>query len=353
LSRWVTDWDADNSAALTSAINEVQGVDDGWAIVSVRHSGGDVVILDVPDNEVLKLESEVTVPDTISVKLLAPGPRGARIEYTGAGDYAIYVEAGNHQVQFENVVFWKGGVELEGGVKGARFNDCHFEGIGDFAIKTLGESVIDVAVRDCVFHDCAGGISIGFLHSDLWVISRCVFWRDYDCDIVINTTGVLVEYCDFELRRFGYQDKPFIHLNYGGSYVSRCRFGNEVDAWGEPPTNIVVVGPLSGATAQTITDIEITGCKFFGRLDTHGGPNSTSAKYAILFNKQPNVSRVAGNRFNLHFGDGTDGTPCCNSAYTLTNARVNYWTDNRSYGWGSIPTTADEWGIVEDHWFIN
>jgi hypothetical protein len=352
LSRWVTDWSADNAAALTSAIAAVQTVDDGWSIVGARHSGGDVVILDVPDDKVLKLESKVTVPDSLSVKLLAEGPRGMRIEYTGAGNYAIYVESGNRQVQFENIVFWKGGVELEGGVKGVRFRDCHFDGIGDFAIKTLGESVIDVAIRDCVFHDCAGGVSVGFVHSDLWIISRCAFWRNSDCDVVIGSTGILVEYCDFEIRTQGNLDKPFIHVNYGGSYVSRCRFGNEVDAWGEPPTNIVVVGPLTGATSQTITDIEIVGCKFFGRLDTHGGPSSTSAKHAILFNRQPNVSRIAGNRFNEHYGDGTDGTPCCDSAYLGTNVFVNYWTDNRPYSWGSIPPTADEWGVVEDHWLI-
>jgi hypothetical protein len=349
LSKYVTSWDGDNSQALANAIAACQRSSDGWASRAARHVGGESLELDVPEGQALKLASKVEIDDDASVKLFA-GPRGALVEYTGAGDYALYIPSGNRQVQLENLVFWKGGIEVEGGVKGLRIRDCHFEATTDVALKMLGQSVVDARVVDCLFHACAGGVSVDYANCDLFIIDRCKFWRNTNTDAVLSSSGLFLRDCDFEIRPTANSDKPYIHINGGGPMVRACRFGNEVEAGGAPPARAVVVGPLSGGTTGTLTDIEICDCKFFGTLGT---ASADSACYAITFNKAPNVSRVSGNRFNAYYGNGTDNTPCCDTAYTDVLNRVNYWSDNRAYGWGGAGgPTSGEWGLDDGDWSI-
>ncbi len=237
----------------------------------------------------INVSVDTTAPTSVKkmIALVGTAPQGVSIRMDGTDQYIFHVEKtgdGDQATSFERLNLLYGGITYDGGVR--RFHavrDCTFRCYPDWAIKTLGSSVINFDVTRCYFTEgtgsSGGGISIGFDQSDLWKISHCTFVRNKGVDLFIGTTGVHVEDCDFEVRMDTSSNyaNPFVHISLGGDVrFINCRFGNEQDVNHRPPRDLVVLGPLSGSSSSAIKDVIFDGCFFRGAQASV--PTDTSAR---------------------------------------------------------------------------
>jgi hypothetical protein len=279
---------------------------------------------------VYSITETVDVSGRKNIRFVSDGPFGAHLRFDGSGDpYIFRSGSGKRAHLFEHLVFDGGGVQLDGGARGITdFLTCSFAGTADFAIKTLGRSVIGGRVVNCEFAETAGGI--GILHSacDLWVIGpNSRFVRMDGVGAACHSSGVTVIDCNFENKALGAERQPHVRIApdepFGGglSKLVRCRFGGEVgrDASG-PPETYVVLGPPEPVRG-TMAGIVVEGCEFQRR---NGGPTPTSGVHAIRLTKAVRETRIIGNHFQQFAGALID------EAFDpgTTNIRDNYFALN-------------------------
>lgn len=271
---------------------------------------------------------DIDIPATTAVRIVGVGPMGVQLNYTGARGYMFLVKAGWRAVTFENILFSGGGIVYEGGVRRHQaVINCVFQDITTGpAIRTLGQSVIDVAIMRCWFNRCAGGISVDPHNSDLWVIDHCIFNRNTDTDVLIGSSGVTLRDCSFEMRPTASADKPFVNITFGLCDLVRCRFGAEVEAGFGPPKYAITVGAIGGQDSGTIGGVRIEGCRFYG-MNPYGPtgdayPNDAQAKAAIHLSKGLFQSHIVNNYFRRY------ATALVHENYVVSSSRDNWWSGN-------------------------
>lgn len=274
----------------------IRGVPSASAIVySDRLGGGSTIDLRPrEDGEAWEID-DVDIPADKSIRFVCDAPMQTRIKNVGARGYTL-VKAGWRSVVFENLVFEGGGIAYEAGVRRHQaITGCLFQDITTGpAVRTLGESVIDVRISRTWFNKCAGGISIPYPNSDLWVIDHCIFNRNTSTDLEIGSSGVTAIDCNFEMRPTSASTKPHVNITFGLCDLVRLRFGPEVESttYG-PPQYPIVVGPIGGQGAGTIAGVLIDSCRFYG-MNPFGTSSATQAKAAIHMAKALSQSEIRG-----------------------------------------------------------
>jgi len=320
--------------AIKSAIASVPSSVSNWGSQAARYYNSSVISFPSTSN-FYSIDEKIDVTSTKSILFRSESPIGARIKQTNTELTAIFlVKASTRFVGFKNLAFHKGGVELEGQCRErTMFSSCSFEQTPDYAIKTLGQSVVGVDVFWCLFSSCAGGIKIADPNCDLWTIRKCAFWRNTACDISINSTGVRVNDCDFEIRETTSINQPCINIRFGNNSITNCRFGNEYTGGYGPARDIIVVGEIDTPSAGTIMDISILNNSFMGMVT----PTASMAKHAIVFNKGPVRVRIANNDFRKHYGAllMLNYTGACLNSYFMGNTIDQFQTAGTFGGTGT------------------
>jgi hypothetical protein len=285
------------------------------------------------------LTRTIGLPGTRSILLAASAPFGARIELRPdpiLRDFppAFVSHAGRRAHGFENLVFHRGGVELEGLTVGpTAFRSCVFTGIPGFAVRTVSDTVVGVSISNCQFVETDRGVGVLHRACDNWLIAEnTTFVRLAGVGVEIHSSGVTVRDARFEDRQpftFGEHAgaEPYIRVESapdepdrtgeftgGKSEINSCRFGGEVGvefraprpAPAAPPKRLpgpppfaIEVGPSE--VGQRIIGLRIVGNWFFGRTQ-EGGPNAESAVGAIRLNEHLVDSVVTGNFFAPYYG---------------------------------------------------
>jgi hypothetical protein len=293
----------DDTTAIQDAINSVPDNDTSWSGIGRATGGTEIYFPET--NEAYVISSQIEIPATKSIRLAGPGANMVRLKYTGAGDSSVLVKGGQRSIEFEGLLFHQGGIEFEGNCRISNtIKNCMFSNCTGYGIKTLGASCVSFNIEFCFFSESAGGISIGYQDSDLWNIRHCSFVRNSDVDVLVNTTGVKLEYCDFETRVTANSDKPSIHFveGYGLSSVEYCRFGDEDITTNHPPAYNIVCGPLSGTSTTPLNNVRFENNDFRG---TNGTPSATNANSAIKLSCPVYDSQILDNNINAedYFGN--------------------------------------------------
>ena len=207
--------------------------------------------------------TQIVVPSNASVILrgVKYGRGATSLRWDGTGSYMIHVETGWKTCRVEGMRLVSGGIAYETLVAGdVIVRDCDFVSTKDWAIQTLGDSVIDVLIDRCKWRDCSGGVAVKHQASDLWTINDCSGVRSTNAEVYVNSSTVTIRDCDFEQR--GNSLYPFIHYDTGSfnNVIDACRFGNETDE----ARDAIVCGPLSGTSTDRIQNITISNCYAFG-----------------------------------------------------------------------------------------
>lgn len=293
--------------------------------------------------------NDATIPNK-GLVFRGEGIHGAKI--VSDSGYAFTTSAGFNPLSLERFSFEGCGVTLAGGTRGGTYiRQCYFDSTLDYAIKTDGMSVITGTIYDCEFKNCRAGI--GFLHSacDLWLIRECRFIRVDQHAVSLLTSGVELEYCQFENKNTD-ADRAYAYIwigpsaGYSGGRVGlfRCRFGGEVGAAAGPPAEAILIGEGVGEqpSAGAIKGVVVSECWFNGRLGS--GPLADSAKHAIRFTKQPVQCRVVGSYFSKYHSALVQ-----NDSITGVNQRDNYYAMNSE---DSLNHTTGRFAGSETGWTV-
>lgn len=231
---------------------------------------------------------------------LEPGDTANLFNTTISGKYTgvkFVIPSGFHRVRFHDSELTDCEIEFEANARG-RFIFEQIDFVGG-TIKTLGESVVGVTIRDCQLEE-HHGIDIGFKNSDLNLIENNAFIRMKGIGVRCATSGVTISGNNFE-NKSDVQSRTFPHIsiepdipgNYSGGLctIKGNRFGGESGASAGPPKYCIRLGP-EVPVIGTMTNIRITGNDFYGRL---GGALTDSAASPILMTKEIMDSNVTGN----------------------------------------------------------
>lgn len=318
-----------NSANLMQLINNVLP-SNSLIGASQHYSHASVVLFPSADGE-YSFDSVIVVPSSKSISFVTEAPNGAHLTQTNTDTHLLFsLEGGGvndyrRHITFDNLVFYKGGVQINGpSRKRTLFRNCFFYQTPQYAICTGQESVIGGLVESCEFTECYGGVCIEDVHSDLWLIHNSHFYRNEGADLSLRSTGIRVDECDFEVKPRA-STSPYILVRFGAVSITNCRFGSERDSLGKPAASTIIFGELGGYIDSVVEDVLLQGNRFFGQPAAE--PESL-ALHAIEFNKRPNRIRIIGNEFREYRGFLIqDNTP----AYNLQkHERSNHFIGNTS-----------------------
>lgn len=290
----------DDSVAVQAAVNAAQSVETGWTITAagVVSRGVEIALNQLDNSGALVFANEVTIPNNKSIRFLSGCAWGTRIEFSGLGNYAFKVagSAGGvfRAVEFRDLVFFKGGIEIEANVRGAtNIDGCVFADIADYPIKGLGVSIVGGRVKGCKFSACAGGVSFDYIDCDNWVIEENAFTRSTKTDILLNTTGISIINNDFETRDTTASGEAWIHSKLGDLRIEKNRFGDESITGYAPPQYAILIGQTV-PDSVTVSDIEIVHNTFKG---TNGTPSATEAESVCRINAPISRFKFVENMF--------------------------------------------------------
>jgi hypothetical protein len=270
----VGDGVADDTAAIVAALAAAPARVYGWSTTTNRPQNAIGIYFPTRRGAApasYRVTARIDIPATKNVRLFSDAHHSARITMDNAlENYIFRVIAGDGQrpVSFENLILHKGGIEYESGARRQHaIRSCVFENAPEWGVHTLGISVIDVRIEDCHFTEGVGGINIANEQCDTWVIRQCEFVRNSGVDLKIQTSGVHVEHCDFEVKQTN-PGNPFVQIASDGSGVRpgndivffACRFGNEAN----PPRSCIVIGPLGGISTASTGAIWFISCLWRG-----------------------------------------------------------------------------------------
>jgi hypothetical protein len=352
---------ADDTAAIRRAIDAAPDKRYGWSGGNVNRPEHATTIIFPNPKAFYRITDTIVIPARKNLRFLGPTSHSSRISLDSQTATCIFrvrgaldtpVGDGQQPQIFEKLIFHRGGIEFgEGNRRFMAIRDCVFNDTPQYAIRTIGKSVIGVEVTGCQFTECQGGIDVAYQQSDLWKIEHCHFVRNRGVDLHLATSGVHIRDCDFEVRanhakNFGL---PFVHIEPDASAKSfvpgndlifdACRFGNEPF----PPRDCVVVGPLQGLSSSVAGGIWFRDCLFRGANGSV--PSQQQGKHAIVLNMPTHGMRIEGCSFfpyeqfvSENFMDGdTSGT---------AKPNYNYWTSN-------IGQPQDKWFTHGGRgWFI-
>lgn len=336
----VGDGTTDDTAAIQAAINAAPARVYGWSSTTNRPQNASVIYFPTgtASGAGYRVTQRIDIPATKNICLMGDSSHSARIFMDNVSEnYIFRVVAGDGQrpTIFEKLILHKGGIEYESGAR--RFHairDCVFSNAPEWAVRTLGISVIDVRIEDCQFTECVGGINIAYEQSDVWRISHCSFIRNSGVDLKIQTSGVHVEHCDFEVKQTN-ATNPFVQIcNDSGAVrpgndviFHGCRFGNEAN----PPRDCVVIGPLDSVSTSSTGSIWFDKCLWRGANGQT--PSSTQGKNAFLLNQAPSKLRVTNCEFFTYTNIFDEGFQTSTAASALAGP-------NHFYGPMPTPNTA-------------
>lgn len=343
----VGDGVADDTAAFVAAIAAAPAQDTGWAAYpagSTSRSSGSVVIY-IP-NGTYKITSKIEIPGNKNIVFMGAGWTGARIVNATVSDYLFRMKAGTRRVAITGLTLdgdVKGGlIELEGGARGwTAIWDNRLEDSADFAIKALGQSVVYVDIYRNDFAHNQGAISNAYANNDGWRIRyNNIFHGKVNPDVVVSSTGVVIEDNDFEVRKDASTSyaQPYVHLsNVTGSGqpalidVLRNRFGDEYegDLGGYAtahPREAIVVGPVESYSAGVTGGMIRIHDNYF--LGTNGTLSDTEARSAIRFNISPGHVSIQGNYFRAYYYAIIDEAYYDGSTIKADNANDSTWVNN-------------------------
>jgi hypothetical protein len=255
-----TDGMADAGTAIQAAIdatpNRVQNGD--------RPARSHIVWIPQDSSGETDITTKVTIGAFKSVELRGEGSHSSvLIRWGGVGDYWLRIAAGQRVAAVRNLNMNDGGIEIEGNTrKHWGMFDCTFKDAPDYAIKTLGSSVIDGMIDNCLFAECANGVFFAYDQTDINVIRNCAFLVTTGTAIHLRTSGVHVIDCDFERNGLNiHLDKHADGTATGDLRFTNCRFGNE----GTAPVYEILVGQDTSTTGSAIIGyVTFIGCYFRG-----------------------------------------------------------------------------------------
>lgn len=320
----VGDGVTDDAPAFAAAIAAAPAIQSAWSSLT-RSALGTVIAVPSPP-VAYRFASTVEIPSTRQILIQGPSPHSSRIVCDEGVDYAFRIMSGQRATGIRQLLFHRGGIEIQTNVRlHTDIRDCWFESTPDYAIATIGMSVISVEIAMCFFSDCAGSINIAFSASDLVYIKRCSFIRGHTApSIRTNTTGVVVEDCDFETRVSASSAQPYLHmegLNEGRCLIRYNRFGDESFPGFGPPVEAIRIGPMGDSIANAMVDVLIEGNDFAG---TNGTPSDTEGTHAVTINQPVRGLRFVDNRFATEYYG-----PLINESYAdLSNGREALSTSN-------------------------
>jgi hypothetical protein len=286
-------------AAINAAPNRVASIDGftrPYRVTEIRIPMPDPAITDR-----ITIATQVSIPAGKSIVFMADGGMGRAsvlVEWTGAGSYAWHIVAGQRTVRWYGVMFYKGGVEIEGNTrKDIGFYNCGFQETPDYAVQTLGPSVIEVTFDHCIFAENMGDVFNAFRQSDVWTYKNCSFLTGYRENIRLRSSGQHFVDCDFEVRHgptaqtsAGNEKYPYVWLDTGDSvnvgssdiHFTRTRFGNEPNA----PRYVFVVGPDldEGTNEIQVSAVTLSQCQIRG---TVGNTPTADSADAVIFAGSP------------------------------------------------------------------
>lgn len=296
----VGDGVADDTAAIVAALAAAPARVYGWASVTNRAQNAIGIYFPTRRGAApasYRVTARIDIPATKNVRLFSDSHHAARITMDNAlENYIFRVVAGDGQrpIQFEKLIFHKGGIEYESGSRRHHaIRDCVFSNMPEWGVHTLGISVIDVRIENCLFTEGVGGINIAHEQCDTWVIRHCEFIRNTGIDLKIQTSGVHIEHCDFEVKSTN-PGNPFVQICNDASAVRpgndivffACRFGNEAN----PPRYCIVIGELASVTASATGAIWFLACLWRGANGQV--PTADQGVAAFLINQAANQVHI-------------------------------------------------------------
>lgn len=281
-------------------------------------------------------ESVLTFPDYRSIHFDGGERHGARIINQTGEDYVWEVNGAFNTFQwvgitFQGLVFDRGGVSLRTDAptinhssQGGRvFKDCTFYGAPDYGIE-VGTRYVWGWIERCTFDGCGGSINFAERDSDLWRVSNCSFLREtIHPSILVGSSGILIEECDFEVRAGTGLEQPFIRVQHPATdlRILHNRFGSEP----VHPVSAIDFGESGDDTAvDPLLGIQIKGNQFKG----YSAPDTNIAEAAIRFFKPIQRSQIIGNQIWSY-------TTVCEELFVdlpTQYARYSYdniWRDNQ------------------------
>jgi len=258
-------------------------------------------------NKTYRLTSQILLGNNRHIRFQGHAPYSARFLWDGLdkGNYMFrYTARNNSHIMFENVIFHRGGVEIDAANRGYKvFQRVMWEDTRDYALRTNGRSVIGMLIDEFWVTNCAGGINIGYDQSDLIHIRRGNFTRNFGIPIVLKSSGITVELCDFETSDVSgtKYENPYLHIAaIGRVRIVRNRFGNEhFGPYAHPREAIVIGASLNSFTDGTIINVQLLENEFLG----YSAASATLANNGIKLT-QKNAGLVITNngRIQNYFG---------------------------------------------------
>jgi hypothetical protein len=181
--------------------------------------------------------------------------------WTGDGGYWLRIAPGQRVAALRNLNMNGGGVEIEGNVrKHWGFYDCTFKDAPEWAIKTLGPSVIGGTFNRLTLAENANGIYFAHEQSDVNVLNCVAFLNIPGTALRLRTSGIHAYDIDFERCGLSiHLDEDYPDVAYGDIRFSRVRFGNESPS----PKYEVLVGRDENTTNHAmIADVVFSDCMF-------------------------------------------------------------------------------------------
>lgn len=155
---------------------------------------------------------------------------GCVITWDGDDEHGIVfmpTDSTRYFVTFDGIIFYKTSVGISGNSRiEHNFINCEFRDTNRYAIEALGASAFGGIINNTQFNSCVGCISINHNDCDLWTIRGSKFWRSRGTALIVGSSGVLVENCDFELSPVGVNEFILIDSANNLRFINN-RFGSE------------------------------------------------------------------------------------------------------------------------------
>lgn len=308
----------DDAPAFDAMLAALPIVDDAWNSWN-RPANGEVCYL---PSGCYDLSREPNWPAARKSVSFLSADHGARLK--SAGNYAFTIPTGDKAVSFDGIIFDGGGVQIAAGARIAfTFRNCLFESTKDYAIRTLGNSVHEVTITDCMFSACNGAVYQSATCEN-WHLERCRAWRCGGAfgNVVLQSTGTTLAHCDFEAAPSGYTQAYVTVLN-GPQTIEACRFGNESATGFQAAPVAIQIGlpagiPNAPANPTRVRGVRIVGNHFQGSV-APGQPSDASGRNAVRLYVPIQDSDFSANIVDKLAGDVIDDAAVTEAIDTYAN----------------------------------
>jgi hypothetical protein len=240
-----------------------------------RPARSHIVLLPQPATGEITVQTKVEIPTAKSVELRGEGAHSSvLVRWAGGGGYWLRINQGYRVAAVRNLNMNDGGIEIEGDTRNHwGVFDSTFRGVPEWAIKTLGPSVIGGTLSNVLIADSTNGIYFANRQSDLNVLNNIVFLKIPGTALRLRTSGVHAVDCDFEICGLPlHLDEKYPDFAFGDLRFTRCRFGPEHPS----PKYEILAGKENKIGKHYISDVVFSQCLF------RSNPESADEGRAVL-----------------------------------------------------------------------